>query len=116
MSLLEREGAERISALLYSNVLYLATTCLLLYDATNGKRYSFLILKFDSAAKMVTNLDMEIPSDLEQQALQTFDKLLEKGEILFEIPRTDIAIVNGIQVSLSPVFSPGISSGSFLWG
>ncbi|KAI4242509.1 MAG: hypothetical protein LQ352_007223 [Teloschistes flavicans] len=63
---------------------------------------------------MVTNLDMEIPSDLEQQALQTFDKLLEKGEILFEIPRTDIAIVNGIQYHFSttsvlgpkPVLSP----------
>ncbi|KAL9582172.1 MAG: hypothetical protein Q9203_005607 [Teloschistes exilis] len=47
---------------------------------------------------MVIDLRVEIPGDLDEQALRTFDKLLEKGEILFEPPRTDIVNIDGIQV------------------
>ncbi|KAL9579194.1 MAG: hypothetical protein Q9212_005250 [Teloschistes hypoglaucus] len=57
---------------------------------------------------MVTDLGVEIPSDLEDQALQTFDKLLEEDEILFETPRTDTVNINGIQKSEITVDISGI--------
>lgn len=41
---------------------------------------------------------MKIPPELEMIALRTFDKLVAKGEILYERPRTSVNWVQGFQV------------------
>ena len=42
--------------------------------------------------------NIAIPPELEMIALQTFDNLVAKGEILYETPRTSVDWVQGFQV------------------
>ena len=42
--------------------------------------------------------NITLPPELEMVALRTFDNLVAKGEILYELPRTSVNWVQGFQV------------------
>ena len=44
------------------------------------------------------SISSDLPPDLEAIALRTFDNLVAKGEILYELPKTSVVWAQGFQV------------------